>query len=258
MSERWKRFAAVTGGFFRDAEGNFSYARLASAFCLLFSVVAFFVGIHWKELVEHCYKFIQTMTTTALGLYGSSKVQQAVGSFSPNQPPKPPFPSPSCCVGVEMTMEMIAAVGIGILTILQGIVVYIYSNSRQRMRDDSMNHGTEHAKIDDRCLRHTNLMNQFSERISKLEADMAQVHDKTASNNEMYQRLSMRLEDIARNMVTKEDLWLFKELLSVEDAVQMTMQTKLIGLGASLVLLAGGAFGVSMQLNKQDKLSKRN
>lgn len=83
------KIASVTGGFFRDADGNLSYARLGSAFCLLASVGAFLVGLHWREIMEHCHRFINTMTTTAMGLYGSSKAQQAVTSFSPPQPPKP-------------------------------------------------------------------------------------------------------------------------------------------------------------------------
>lgn len=90
------KVAAVAGGFFRDADGNLSYARLGSAFCLLASAGAFLVGLHWKDIMEHCHRFINTMTTTAMGLYGSSKAQQTVTSFSPQaglpKPPAPPAP----------------------------------------------------------------------------------------------------------------------------------------------------------------------
>lgn len=116
-----------------------------------------------------------------------------------------------------MGSEIIAAVGVGIVTLLQGIILYIHSNVKQHSRDEQKTHTIEHDKMEDRCSKHNSTTGHLSERLSRLETDMAQVKDKASSATESYQRLSMRLEDIARNMITKEDLWLFKQILSTKN-----------------------------------------
>lgn len=113
-----------------------------------------------------------------------------------------------------MTAEVIVAIGVAAVTLLQGIILYVHTNSKQRMRDDARQHEGEHLKMEDRCVRHSTMMQSFSERISRLEADMVQIADKVATNNDFNQQLSRRLEEIAKNMVTKEDFRMFLDLVT--------------------------------------------
>lgn len=113
-----------------------------------------------------------------------------------------------------MTAEVIVAVGVAAVTLLQGIILYVHTNSKQRMRDDARQHESEHEKMEDRHNRLAGQTQAFSERISRLEADMVQIADKVATNNDFNQQLSRRLEEIARNMVTKEDFRLFLDLVT--------------------------------------------
>ena len=65
-------------GYWYDSDGNKSYGRVASGYCVVAAVACFVAGIMVPTLAGYCLSAMSAFLWSAAGFYGTSKGQQAV------------------------------------------------------------------------------------------------------------------------------------------------------------------------------------
>lgn len=63
-------------GYFQDSDGNNSFGRVASAYCVVASVFAFAAGLILPAMASYCAGSTSAFLLSAAGFYGTSKGQQ--------------------------------------------------------------------------------------------------------------------------------------------------------------------------------------
>jgi hypothetical protein len=84
----------ISYGFFRDADGNRSFGRVASMFSLLAAASAFTVGLWMPLQAAYCTGAMNSLLVSAAGFYATSKGQQALTNWlgSPKSAAAPQSP----------------------------------------------------------------------------------------------------------------------------------------------------------------------
>lgn len=66
-------------GYWYDSDGNKSYGRVASGYCVVAAVACFVAGILVPALAWYCLSAMTAFLWSAAGFYGTSKGQQVAG-----------------------------------------------------------------------------------------------------------------------------------------------------------------------------------
>lgn len=69
-------------GFWYDSDGNKSYGRVASGYCVVAAISCFVAGVMVPALAGYCLSAMTAFLWSAAGFYGTSKGQQAVRHIS--------------------------------------------------------------------------------------------------------------------------------------------------------------------------------